>query len=255
MPAPLSVIILTLNEETTIGDAILSAKWADEVLVVDSHSTDTTRAIAEALGAKVLTHTFEDYSKQRNWAIAQATHDWVLMLDADERLSTRLQHEIAQLLQEKPLYAAYSIRRLNYFMGQLIRYSGWQNDWVVRLFLRTAGSYGTKTIHEEYKSAGKTGKLKHTISHHTYKSLASYMEKHDAYSTALAKEIVAKGKKITLYHLLLKPAFRFFRAYLLKLGVLDGKPGLVIAWLASYSVFMRHLKAWRLQQGDQLTNP
>lgn len=252
MAIKLSVVILTLNEEASISAAVECALWADEVLVVDSNSTDATISVAEQLGAKVLVNTFEDYSKQRNWAIAKARHDWVLMLDADERISPELQQEIQALLQTNPAYPAYCIKRLNYFMGRLIRYSGWQGDRVTRLFNRTAGQYGAKTVHEVFETRGKIGQLKHPIIHYTYRSISSYLEKHHVYTTASAKEIAARGKKITFYHLMVKPGFRFFRSYVLKLGFLDGKQGIVIAWLASYSVFMRHLKAWRILKGEEL---
>lgn len=253
MPTPLTVIILTHNEETRVAEAIESVLWADEVLVVDSYSKDNTLAIASSYGVKVVQNPFEDFSKQRNWAIQQARHEWILMLDADERISEPLRQELIELLKTPPAFPAYRIKRLNYFMDRLIRYSGWQGDRVTRFFNRNEGQYGPKTVHEEFMlSSGKLGKLRQPIIHFTYQSIASYLEKHHGYTTAAAKEIVAKGKKITFYHLMVKPGFRFFRSYLLKLGFLDGKQGIVIAWLASYSVFMRHLKAWRIQKGEDV---
>jgi glycosyltransferase involved in cell wall biosynthesis len=252
MAAPLSVIILTLNEESSLAGAIESVQWADEVLVVDAESTDATQSLARQLGATLRVKPFEDFSRQRNWAIGEARHDWVLMLDADERLSPALQEEIQQLLQGSPACAAYQIRRINYFMDRQIRYSGWQGDRVIRLFNRSSGTYAPKTVHEKFATTGEMGQLKHPFLHYTYKSIASYLEKHDSYTTAAAREIASRGKKITPYHLLVKPGFHFFRSYLLKLGFLDGKQGIAIAWLGSYSVFMRNLKAWRIQQGETI---
>ncbi|AHM60220.1 glycosyltransferase [Flammeovirgaceae bacterium 311] len=229
--------------------------WADEVLVVDSYSTDATIEIAQSYNIRVVQHKFENYSKQRNWAIRQATHDWIFMLDADERVSPALKEEILSLLQTAPSCPAYEIKRHNYLMGKRIRYSGWQNDWVSRLFNRRQADYGNKPVHEKLVVNGKTGSLKQPLLHYTYKSLESFLDKHNNYSRASAKDLAADGKNINYYHLMIKPAFRFFRSYILKLGLLDGKEGLFIACLNGWNVYMRHTIAWRLQKEKQSNQP
>lgn len=255
MPTPLSVIILTYNEETSIAGAIESVLWADEVLIVDSHSTDATLEIARSYNIRVEQHAFENYSKQRNWAIGQATHDWIFMLDADERVSAASQAEIVSLLQSAPAHPAYQLKRHNYLMGKRIRYSGWQNDWVSRLFDRRRADYGSKPVHEKLVVNGKTGSLKQPLLHFTYKSLESFLDKHNNYSKASARDLAAAGKSINYYHLIIKPAFRFFRSYIIKMGFLDGKEGLFIACLNGWNVYMRSTIAWRLQKEGQLNRP
>lgn len=252
MPTPLSVIILTFNEESTIAEAIESVQWADEVLVVDSFSKDATLQIAGNYPVRIVQHGFENYSLQRNWAITQASHDLILMLDADERITPALRDELISMLKGTPALPAYRIKRNNYFMGKLIRYSGWQNDWVTRLFDRRKAKYGPKPVHETLQVNGPVGKLKHSMVHYTYKCLTSYLQKHNEYSTAAAQEMAKKGTEITAYHLLIKPSFRFFRFYVLNMGFLDGKEGIAIAWINSYTVFQRHLKAWRLQHKEKI---
>jgi glycosyltransferase involved in cell wall biosynthesis len=250
MPTPLSVVILTYNEESSIASAIESVLWADEVLIVDSYSSDNTLKIAGSYNLRILQHKFENYSKQRNWAIQQAKYDWIFMLDADERVSLALQQEIVSLLTATPALPAYEIKRHNYLMGKRIRYSGWQNDWVTRLFDRRRADYGKKSVHEALIVGGKTGVLQHPMAHFTYKNLESFLDKHQAYSKASAADLAAQGINITYYHLLVKPAFRFFRSYILKLGFLDGKEGLFIASLYGWNVYLRYIKAWRLKKGE-----
>ncbi|WP_162427735.1 glycosyltransferase family 2 protein [Pontibacter pudoricolor] len=245
----LSAIIICRNEEKDIEGAIQSLLWADEVLIVDSFSTDNTLAIAGNYPVKILQHAFENYSRQRNWALDQAAYDWVLMLDADERITPELQREIQKLLAGTPANSAYTIYRSNFFMGHQVRYSGWQNDSVVRLFDKSRNRYSDKNVHEELiMEDGKPGKLKYKMLHYTYRSLPHYLDKWNTYSTLSANDKAKKTKKVSLYHLMLKPAFRFFRHYIFKLGILDGKVGFVISYLSASSIFMRYLKIWRMQQ-------
>jgi len=245
----LSAIIICRNEEKDIEGAIQSLLWADEILIVDSYSTDNTLTIAGNYPVKILQRTFENYSRQRNWALDQAAYDWVLMLDADERLTPELQHEIQDLLADTMKSPAYSIYRCNFFMGKEVRYSGWQNDWVVRLFDKSNSRYSDNNVHEELiLNRGRPARLKHKMWHYTYRNLSHYLQKWDSYSTLSAKDKANSTQSVSFYHLMLKPAFRFFRHYILKLGILDGKVGFVISYLAASGVFMRYLKLWRMQQ-------
>ncbi|WP_242923682.1 glycosyltransferase family 2 protein [Pontibacter liquoris] len=243
-----SAIIICKNEEKNIAAAIESLLWADQVLVIDSFSTDATLEIAARYPVKIQQHAFENYSRQRNWALAQATHNWVLMLDADERIPAGLQQELQQLLTGSPTHAAYRIFRKNFFMGQRVRFSGWRNDAVVRLFDRSRCQYSDKHVHEELQVPGSTGTLQHKMLHYTYKDLPHYLDKWNEYSWLAAKDRARKTKQVTLFHLAIKPLGRFLRQYILKLGVLDGKVGFTIACLAAGSVFMRYLKIWRMQE-------
>ncbi|PRY16172.1 glycosyltransferase involved in cell wall biosynthesis [Pontibacter ummariensis] len=248
-----SAIIICKNEEQHIAGAIASLSWADEVLVVDSYSTDNTLQIAATYPVRLLQHAFENYSRQRNWALSQASQPWVLMLDADERIPGDLQAEITALLQSEPAHAAYRIFRKNFFMGKRVRFSGWRHDGVVRLFDRRRCQYSDKNVHEELIIPGTVGQLKHRMLHYTYKNLPHYLEKWDQYTWLSAKDKAKKTKHVTLFHLALKPWVRFVRQYFFKLGILDGRVGFVIASLSAGSVFMRYLKVWRLQE-EELQN-
>ncbi len=249
----ISAVIICKNEEQFIAGAIESVLWADEVLLVDSFSTDSTLQLAGQYPIRILQHAFDGYSRQRNWAIEQTTQPWVLMLDADERIPTELQAELKHLMKNTPAYPAYSIRRKNFFMGRQVRYSGWQNDSVVRLFDKSLCRYSDKQVHEELIVPGQTGKLKHRMLHYTYRDLPHFLAKWDQYSWLSAQDKARKTGKVSFFHLGIKPMVRFLKQYFLKLGILDGRVGFIIAYLAASSVFMRYLKMWRLQEEHQTT--
>ncbi len=247
-----TAIIPCKNEEANIAEAIQSVSWADEILVVDSYSTDRTVAIAKQSGAKVLQRPFDTHARQKNWAINNATHNWIFILDADERVPVALTVEIKNLLQKhEKAEVAYWIRRQNYFMGKPVRYSGWQYDKVIRLFRRDKCRYPEVQVHEEISATGPVGTLQNKLVHHTYRGLRQYLEKWDYYTWLSAKDRGHKTSRVTLYHLAIKPIIRFFRHYIWFQGFLDGKVGFIISYMAAVSVFMRYLKLWRLQEGEK----
>ncbi|HSI91312.1 MAG TPA: glycosyltransferase family 2 protein [Adhaeribacter sp.] len=248
----ITAIIPAKNEAKNIAEAIAAVKWADEIIVIDSFSTDETVAIAQGFAeVKVLQRIFDTHARQKNWAIAQAANPWIFVLDADERVPPELEQEIKLLLQTEPPNVAYWISRQTYFMDKPVRYSGWQNDKVIRLFRKDC-RYAEVHVHEEIAAAGPVGQLKHKLVHYTYTTIAQYLEKWDRYTTLSAKDRGRKTKEVTLYHLALKPAVRFLRHYVLKLGFLDGKVGFIISYMAAVSVFMRYLKLWRFaEEGEE----
>ena len=247
----ITAIIPTFNEEANIERALRSVQWADEVIVADSYSTDRTLQIAKSFGAKILQRKFDTHARQKNWAIEQAQHEWIFILDADEKVKPELEQEIKSVLAGQNLaFAAFWVRRDNYFMGQLVKYSGWQGDKVIRLFSKQHCRYNDKNVHEEIETNGKVSVLKNRIEHYTYRGLAQYLQKFDHYTWLGAKDRLAHHQPITLLHLAGKPAFRFFKHYVIQLGFLDGKVGFVISYMSAVSVFMRNLKLWRLQQGE-----
>lgn len=246
----LSVIITTHNEIHNIQEVIASVNWADEVLVINSYSTDGTPQAAKAAGAKVLQHPYENPAAQKNWAIPQASYEWVLILNADERVTQKLQNEIQEILTNKPKYKAYRIFRLNHFMGRKVHYSGWQSNSVIRLIHRDTCRYAQKWVHEEIDYQGEVKPLKNKLLHYTYTSLPSYLQKMDRYTTWGAKDRMKRTKKVGMLHLLGKPVGRFFQHYVLRLGFLDGKIGLVVSLLSAYSVFQRNLKLMRMTEGE-----
>ncbi len=247
----LSVIITTRNEEQHIEAVLQSVSFADEIIVVDSFSTDKTPELAKKYTDKVWQHKYKNAADQKNWAIPQASNEWILILDADERVRPELQQEIQNFLSKPSDHAAFWIYRSNYFMGKLIRFSGWQNDAVIRLFRKSQCRYEEKNVHEEIITQGKVGKLKHKLLHYTYKNFEDYYQKMNKYATYGAKDRLQKIKHVGLYHLCIKPGFRFFKHYILKAGFLDGVHGFVISVLSAYSVFLRNLKLWRMKSGEK----
>jgi glycosyltransferase involved in cell wall biosynthesis len=247
---PITVIIPAYNEELRIGDALKSVGKVDEILVADSYSTDKTAEIARSYGARIIQRTFDYPANQKNWAIPQARNEWILLLDADERAHPNLLQELADLLQHGPTKDGYWIPRENIFMGRTIKHS-WSSDKVVRFFKRDVCRYNDRRAHEEIIDNGNLGMLKNRLIHYTYRSLDHYVEKLNRYAEWQAEDYDAKTGSITIYHLWLKPAFRFVKHFLLKLGFLDGVPGLTIAYYQAYAVRLRYLKLAQLRRGKR----
>ncbi|HMQ46332.1 MAG TPA: glycosyltransferase family 2 protein [Saprospiraceae bacterium] len=241
---PLSVILTTHNEAHNIGEALESVKWADELLVVDSFSEDNTVAIAKNYTDRVYQRVYKGPADQKNWIIPQASHEWILLLDADERISPELKKEIQRWLAADDIpYDAFWIGRKNYFLGKEIRFSGWQGDQVVRFFRRDICRYNDKRVHEEIITEGiRVGFLKNKMLHYTFKDSTHFLEKIHRYAEWSAQDHEASTTKVNAYHLLLKPLFRFFKHYILKWGFLDGRTGLIVSSIMAWGVFLRYLK-------------
>lgn len=248
-----TAIVPTLNEETNIKDAIESCLFADEIIIVDSFSTDRTKDIALNYSkVKFLVNKFEGHGPQKNWAIDQATYDWIFILDADERTSDELVEEIKLELSD-PSASAYSVDRVNYFMDNKIQYV-WSNDSVIRLFDKNLARYDDKFVHEKIVTSTEVKSLKNTLKHDTYsgKGLIFHLQKGDRYSTLSAKDKVSKVKKITAYHLVVKPLFGFIKRYIIKRGFLDGKVGFIISCFGAWNIFIRNVKIMRMHKGEEI---
>lgn len=248
----LTAIIPTGNEEHNIEAVLQSVSFADEIMVVDSFSTDKTVDIAKKHTDFIIQREYENSASQKNWAIPQANNEWILLVDADERIDDKLKAEIQDILKNGTDKDAFWIKRQNYFMGQKLNYSGWQGDKVIRLFKKSKCRYEDKHVHAEVLVNGQTGYLKNKLEHHTYKDLDHYLAKSDRYSTWGAYDRVNKTKNVTGYHLIVKPLFGFFKKYILNLGILDGKVGLILAAQYSSYLFIRALKMWRIKEGENL---
>jgi len=236
----LTAIIPTYNEAHNIVDAIRSLDFADEIMIVDSFSTDNTIELAKPLSTSLLQREYENSASQKNWAIPQARHNWILLLDADERITPELKEEVLQILKSNPDKSGFWIPRINHFMGKRIRFSGWQGDKVIRLFKRDECRYEQKHVHAEIITKGEVGKLKHPISHNTFVSLEAMQKKLDRYAKWQAKDYDRRTGSITLYHLVFKPFVRFLKHYIFQLGILDGKVGYIISSLQANAVKMRY---------------
>lgn len=244
----LTAIIPVFNEQDTIERAIVSVLFADEILIVDSFSTDRTLSIAEKYDVKIIQRNYEYSASQKNWAIPQASNNWILILDADEIISSSLREEIQSILNNKSSKTGYWIYRNNHFMNQTIKYSGWQNDKVVRLFQRDLCRYEDKRVHAEIITSGELGFLNSRIDHFTYKSLNHYVEKLNRYAALQAIDYDKITGKITAYHLLLKPLWRFLKHFIIQKGYRDGVAGTVICFLQAYAVVMRYANLYLLRK-------
>lgn len=244
----LSVIIITKNEETHIAECIQSVSFADEIIVLDSGSTDETCTIARHLGARVYHTThWPGFGKQKNKALDLASHEWVLSIDADERVPEALATEIQQVLQS-PQADAYTVARLSCFAGRWIHHSGWWPDRLVRLFKRDKGRFKDVTVHESVIVQGVTQDLAGHLLHYPYDSLESLINKTNQYSSAAAQQLYGKGKKIGLIGIASKASWTFVRIYIIRRGFLDGKEGFVLAGVAAAGSFFRYSKLWLLNR-------
>lgn len=240
---PLSIIIPTFNEAHNIHAILENIAWGDEIIVVDSFSTDETVAIAEQHRVKILQRKYIGPADQKNWAIPQAQHEWVLILDADERVPDALREEIQALLSQPQIpFDGFWIKRQNYFMGKQIKYSGWQGDAVIRLIRKEVCRYNDKQVHEEIETTGiRVGKLQNKMDHYTYKDTKHFLDKMQRYSEWSAKDYFDRTPQVSLFHLVIKPLFRFFKHFVLQQGFRDGKRGLIISAIMAWGVFMRYV--------------
>ncbi|HEX3111926.1 MAG TPA: glycosyltransferase family 2 protein [Candidatus Eisenbacteria bacterium] len=244
MKEPLSVLVPTKNEEPNIRAVLESVRFAEEVVVVDSGSTDGTLAIARSMANRVLEHEYVNSAAQKNWAIPQLTHRWILIVDADERVTPELRVEIERVLADPARLDGYWIHRDNHFLGKPIRTAGWQRDKVLRLFDRTKGAYEPLHVHAEVVIRGRVGALQHKLVHHTYRSLDQYFEKFDRYTKWSAADLKARGVRASAMHLLVRPWLRFLRMYVLEGGFREGRAGIVLCMLAAFSVFTKYARRW-----------
>ena len=239
----LSAIIITRNEAADIPDCLARVGFCDERIVVDCGSEDETVERAEAAGARVVQHAFEGFGPQKNFALSIATGDWVLSIDADERVTPALAAEIDTAI-DAGAADAYEMPRLTYFCGRPIRHSGWQPDYVARLFRRGRARFSDDLVHERLISAGKLGRLREPLIHHGFDSLEDALARVDRYSTAGAAMLVARGRRVWFVTGIVRGLFAFFRAYVLRLGFLDGREGFLVAVYGAENTFYRYMKAW-----------
>jgi glycosyltransferase involved in cell wall biosynthesis len=244
----ITAIIPTLNEEVHIIDAIKSVDFADEIIVIDSFSTDKTVELAKAENVKVIQREFVDFSSQKNYAIEQAKHNWIYVLDADERVTKELKEEILQTLNQPKNFVGFYVFRTFYFIGRKLNYSGWQRDKVIRLFRKDKCRYNGELVHENIKAEGEIGFFENKLEHYSYRGYDHYISKLNHYSSLKAKSLLEKGKSVTVFHVLIKPPVRFIIHYFIRLGFLDGFPGFIISVLQSYGVLTRYIKLWLLKK-------
>ena len=252
MPAsrqPLSVAIITLNAATQLEACLRSAAFADEIVVVDSGSSDGTAALAERYGARVLQQAWLGFGRQKQFAVEAAAHDWVLCLDADERVSPALRAAIETAL-ENPSTAAFRCPRCNRFLGRYLKHGEGYPDWSLRLFDRRQARWSDDAVHEKVLTAAPVGELRGDLMHDSAESLAAYLAKQNRYTSLAAEMALASGKRATGARLVLSPLLRFVKFYLLRQGFRDGLPGLVHIAIGCFNSFIKYSKMLERQKSD-----
>jgi len=242
----ITAIIPTFNEESNIQKALDSVDFADEIIVIDSFSTDKTVEIVKASKAILLQRTFDDFSSQKNYAIEKASNEWIFLLDADETVQENLKEEILQIVNSKVDFDAFHVFRNFLFKNKKLHFSGWRRDKVIRLFRKDSCRYVGK-VHEEISTERKVGFLSGKINHYSFKNYHQYKNKLKNYAKLQAKELLEKGLFVTPYHLFLKPFVRFFIQFFIQLGFLDGYRGFVISWVHACGVWRRYVEVLKLK--------
>jgi glycosyltransferase involved in cell wall biosynthesis len=245
----ISAIIITYNEEKNIRRCLESLTWAREIVIVDSASTDRTVEIAREFTDKVIVHPFQGFVSQKNYALDQATLEWVLSVDADEVVTPLLRDRIKEVWpQGKDVCDGFTVNRLSQFSGKWIRRCGWYPDRKLRLFRRSRGRWTGDEVHEKIRLPGRVKDLNADLLHYTCQSLSDNVEKIQRYSTIFARAQHERGRRIHLWDLVIRPAAKFCKSYILKLGFLDGRHGLILSGTATFYVFLKYAKLWELQR-------
>ena len=240
----LSAVVIALNEEARLRSCLESVAWADEIVVVDAESQDKTVQIAREFTEHVLVRPWPGFAAQKNFALEQATGDWLLSLDADEEASPELRDEIAKILVQAGAADGYAVARRNVFLGQWIRHGGLYPDWQVRLFRRGRGRFVDRDVHESVEVDGRVARLSGHLVHRSYEGVSDFFDRANRYSALAAQELVRGGRRARARELVLRPLGRFLSMYLAQRGFLDGRKGLLLAALYAYYVFMRTARVW-----------
>ena len=249
----LTVTVITYNEGTHIAAALESVAWADEIIVVDSRSTDGTIETARRFATIVEERDWAGYGAQKNYAADRASNDWILSIDADERVTPELAEEIRGVMRNGPVAPGYLITRVAHYLGRWIRSTDWYPDYHLRLYDRRAARWSERKVHEsvEVDGVAKGGKrlprLRGELLHYPYRNMSDHLRKIDTYTTLAAQQWQAEGRHATAFHALIYPRLAFLRNYILRLGFRDGQIGLVVSLLNSHYVFLKYAKLLELQ--------
>lgn len=251
----LSVTIITRDEAANIAAALESVAWADEIIVVDAESRDATVEIARRYTDKVTVRAWPGYAAQKNFAAGLASHDWILSLDADERITPPLAGEITSLLAATPAEAGYRIPRVTFHLGRWIRSTDWYPDRQLRLYDRRRAEWQGRHVHESVRANGPVGRLTGEIQHFAYRDVAHHLQTMDRYTTLAARQMFENGRRAGWLDVLVRPRLVFFRNYILRGGFRDGMPGLIISAMNSYYVGLKFAKLWELCSHSTSTPP
>lgn len=246
-----SVTIIALNEEKNIRDCLESVKWADEIIVSDSGSTDSTVEICREYGASVFSDEWLGFGRQKNLCGDRARNLWVFNIDADERATPELKAEIAAVIKSGDK-AAWYVPRKNYFGERWIRRCGWYPDYTLRLYRKDSGRFTDRAVHETVAVNGPKGYLKNPLTHRTYRDVSDYLTRMERYSTLAAEEMFSSGRAAGFTDILLRPPFTFLKMYILKLGFLEGSAGVMLSTLYASYTLAKYAKLWEMKKGKAL---
>lgn len=249
LPQPLSVAIITLNAASALEACLKSARFADDIVVVDSGSTDGTAELAERYGARVIQQDWLGFGPQKQFAVEAARHDWVLCLDADERVTPQLQAAIEQALQA-PTAAAFRFARCNRFLGRYLRHGEGYPDWSLRLFDRRQARWSTDAVHEKVETGAEIATLPGDLLHDSAETLAAYLTKQNRYTTLAADMALAAGKPTSFARIALSPLVRFVKFYFIRQGFRDGLPGLIHIAIGCFNSFVKYSKMLERRNSD-----
>ncbi len=245
MTPKISAVIIAYNDESNMRACLESVQWADEVIVVDSHSTDATTAISREYTDHVFQHAFSGFGKLRNDAVAHATHDWIFSLDTDERATEEIRDEIRLQLERGPDAEAFFVPRRNYFLGRRIKRCGWYPDYrQPQFFHKGHMRYAQDLVHETYELDGRAGYLRAHVDQYPFRDIDHCLIKMDRYSTLMAREMVKRRRTFSPHQLCSHPLFAFLKMYVMRRGFLDGTPGLILSCLYAYYTFVKYAKLW-----------
>jgi len=245
----ISACIITLNEQDNIRDCLESIKWVDEIVVVDALSSDRTADICRQYTDEVVRRPWAGHVAQKNYALSLAAHDWVLCLDADERVSERLRDEIRRELDNKDVeWDGFYFPRQTFYLGRWIKHGGWYPDYKLRLFRKSKGEWTGVDPHDRVRLNGRAKHLRSPLQHYTYRDIAHHITLMNRYTDISAGQKDAAGIAFPLLHMLLNPIVKFMKTFLIRRGFLDGVPGLVIAISGSFYVFLKYAKLWEMRR-------
>jgi glycosyltransferase involved in cell wall biosynthesis len=250
-----SVTIIAFNESAHIEACIESVRWADEILVIDSGSTDGTPDLARGRGARVEVRDWPGYAAQKNLAASLATHDWILSIDADERVTPELAAEIRSTLTAPPTHPGFRLPRVTWHLGRWIRTTDWYPDYQLRLYDRLHARWTPRRVHESVETDAAPGYLTHNLQHYAYRDIAHHLDTINRYTTLAADEMRADGRRANLTDLVWHPPAAFLRNYLLRRGIMDGAPGFIISAMNTHYVFLKFAKLWALENTTSRTTP
>jgi glycosyltransferase involved in cell wall biosynthesis len=248
----LSAALIVKNEENNIRRCLESIRWIEDIVVFDSGSTDQTLEICRDFGCRIFEGEWPGFGPAKQYAVSKTCHDWVLVIDADEEVSPELKEDILKVL-ENPDFDGYRIRRISYYLGRQIRHSGWNRDETLRLFYKERGHFNDKPVHESVQiPSGRIGRIRSPLYHYSYPDLNTHLRKIVHYTDLAAQSAVRHGKRSNLCCAFLRADVKFLKMYFLQAGFLDGREGLILAWVSAFGVFLKYVKISRLSRGKKV---